>query len=58
MYAYPGKEFIREKFLDQFRAFGKLPESVGRKIIELAGRIERLDDMREYTQLLVLKENG
>lgn len=55
MYAYPSKEFLREKFLDQFRAFGRLPESVGQKLIELAGRVEQLEDMREYTELLVLK---
>ena len=55
MYAYPSKEFLREKFLDQFRAFGRLPENVGQKIIELAGRVEQLDDMREFTELLVLK---
>ncbi|MBR3400914.1 MAG: MmgE/PrpD family protein [Parasporobacterium sp.] len=51
---YPTHEEIREKFWDQFHAFGKLRDSVGEKIIELAGRIETLEDMREYTELLSL----
>ncbi|NLN06679.1 MAG: MmgE/PrpD family protein [Firmicutes bacterium] len=55
MFEYPSKEFIERKFWDQFNAFGKLPKSVGEKIIELAGRIETLTDMREYTELLTLK---
>ena len=41
---YPTKEFLQEKFWDQFNAFGKLPRSV-----------EELSDVREYTQLLVLQ---
>lgn len=54
MFAYPTREFLEKKFWDQFNAFGKLPRSAGEKIIELAGRIEELSDMREYTQLLSL----
>ena len=55
MHAYPTKEFLREKFFDQFRTFGKLPDSVGEKIAELCAKAEQLDDMRELTELLVLK---
>ena len=54
MHDYPTKEFLEAKFWDQFDAFGKLPKSTGEKIIELAGKIETLEDMREYTELLVL----
>jgi 2-methylcitrate dehydratase PrpD len=52
---YPTQEFLIKKFWDQFNAFGKLPKSTGEKIIELAGRVETLSDMREYTELLTLK---
>ena len=55
MHDYPSREFLLGKFWDQFDTFGKLPRSVGEKIVELAGRIETLEDMREYTQLLTLK---
>lgn len=55
MYEYPTKEFLLEKFWDQFDTFGKLPKSVGEKIIELAGKVDQLSDMREFTELLVLK---
>ena len=55
MFAYPSREFLEKKFWDQFHAFGRLPESTGRKIIELAGRIDTLEDMREYTSLLTVK---
>lgn len=54
MHAYPTREFLISKFWDQFDAFGQLPKSTGEKIIELADKIETLDDMREYTDLLVL----
>ena len=54
MHAYPDKDFLIGKFWDQFNAFGKLPKATGEKILELAYRIEELDDMREYTDLLVL----
>ncbi len=52
---YPTREFLLKKFWDQFNAFGKLPRANGEKIIELAGRIETISDMREYTELLTLK---
>lgn len=55
MFEYPSQEIIRGKFWSQFNAFGKLPRSVGEKIIETAGKIETVSDMREYTQLLTLK---
>ena len=54
MHDYPSREFLLQKFWGQFNAFGKLPRSVGEKIVELAGKIETLSDMREYTQLLTL----
>lgn len=54
MHDYPSREFLLQKFWDQFNAYGKLPKSVGEKIVELADRIETLPDMREYTQLLTL----
>ena len=50
----PGKELLLEKFWDQFNAFGKLPKSVGEKILECTDKIETLSDMRELTSLLVL----
>ena len=52
MFVYPDREALHKKFWDQFNAFGKLPKSRGEKIIELAERIETLEDMREYTSLL------
>ncbi len=55
MHEYPTREFLLSKFWDQFHAFGKLPDSVGEKLIELADRVETLSDMREYTELLTLK---
>lgn len=54
MFEYPTKEFLEKKFWDQFNAFGKLPRAVGEKLIELAGRIDTLEDMREYTELLTI----
>ena len=52
---YPTHEFLVSKFWSQFDACGKLPRSIGEKIIELAGKVETLQDMREYTELLVVK---
>lgn len=56
MHVYPTREFLLGKFWDQFDTFGKLPKSVGEKIVELADHVETLEDMREYTSLLVLPE--
>lgn len=55
MYEYPTKEFIKNKFLSQFNDFGKLPQSYADKIIELCAKVDELPDMRELTELLVLK---
>ena len=55
MHDYPTREFLLGKFWDQFNTFGKLPKAVGDKIVELAAKIETLEDLREYTQLLTLK---
>ena len=55
MHDYPAREFLVQKFWDQFNAYGKLPKSTGEKIVALADKIETLSDMREYTQLMVLK---
>lgn len=55
MSEYPTREFLKAKFRDQFRAFGKLPDSVGEQIIKLCGKIETLPDVREFTQLLTLR---
>lgn len=52
---YPTREFLRAKFWSQFRAFGRLPNSVGEEIIRLSERIEALSDMREFTRLLTLE---
>lgn len=52
MHDYPSREFLIDKFWSQFNACGTFPKSVGEKIINLASRIETLNDMREYTQLL------
>jgi hypothetical protein len=38
--------------MDQFIAYGKLPAANAEKIIELADRIEEVEDMREFTELL------
>ena len=54
MHSYPEREFLIGKFMDQFRAFGRLPDASGRKIVDLALNIESVRDMREYTELLVL----
>ena len=54
MHTYPTREFLIGKFWDQFDTFGKLPKSTGEKIIELAFKIDTLEDMREFTDLLVL----
>ena len=53
MHTYPTKEFLVGKFMDQFNAFGKFPKTKADKIIELALNIEKVADMREYTELLV-----
>jgi 2-methylcitrate dehydratase PrpD len=55
MQEYPSQELIKAKFWDQFNSFGKLPKAVGEKIVELAGKIDTLSDMREFTELLCLK---
>lgn len=52
MEEYPSREVIIAKFMDQFDAYGKLPRSHAEKIIELAGRLEEIEDMREFTELL------
>jgi 2-methylcitrate dehydratase PrpD len=52
MHTYPTREFLIQKFMDQFNAFGKLPKSTAEKIIALALNIEKVSDMREYTSLL------
>ncbi len=57
MHTYPTKEFLVEKFMDQFNAFGKLPKANADKIISLALNIEKTKDMREYTELLVPKNS-
>ena len=54
MHAYPTREFLIEKFMDQFNAFGRLPKAKADKIIDLALKVETIKDMREYTELLVL----
>jgi len=54
MHAYPTREFLVEKFISQFNTFGKLPKKNADKIIDLALGIEKIKDMREYTELLVL----
>lgn len=54
MHAYPTREFLVGKFMDQFNAFGRIPKVNADKIIELALNIENVTDMREYTELLVL----
>ena len=55
MYDYPSKEFLEAKFMDQFNTFGKLPKANAEKIIELCAKVEELPDLRELTELLVLK---
>jgi 2-methylcitrate dehydratase PrpD len=54
MHAYPTREFLVGKFMDQFNAFGRIPKANADKIIELALNIENVTDMREYTELLLL----
>jgi 2-methylcitrate dehydratase PrpD len=54
MHAYPAQEFLVDKFMDQFNAFGKFPKANADKIIDLALNIEKIRDIREYTELLVL----
>ena len=58
MERYPTKEELEDKFWAQFNAFGKLPKSNGEKIIELASKFEELSDVREYTELLCVKEGA
>jgi 2-methylcitrate dehydratase PrpD len=52
MHAYPSREFLEDKFRSQFFACGKLKKPVADKIIKMAGRIEDISDMREFTELL------
>ena len=54
MHAYPSEEFLVSKFMDQFNAFGRLPKVNAQKIVDLALNIDKVKDMREYTELLVL----
>jgi len=49
---YPEREELIAKFKDQFDAYGKLPKENADKIIELAASIDKLEDMREFTELL------
>lgn len=46
-------EMLIEKFMNQFEAYGKLPKANAEKIIELSGKIEELDNMKEFTSLFV-----
>lgn len=55
MERYPEKEELIAKFMDQFNSYGKLPEANADKIIDLAFRIEELEDIREFTDLLYVK---
>ena len=48
---YPAPEELQAKFRGQFEAYGKLPASHADKIIELAGAVEELTDIREFTEL-------
>jgi hypothetical protein len=58
MVEYPSKQMLVDKFWDQFNTFGRLPKRNGEKLIELASRIEELEDMREYTQLLCIRRHA
>ena len=49
---YPDREELIAKFRDQFDAYGKLPEENADKMIELASSIDKLADMREFTELM------
>jgi 2-methylcitrate dehydratase PrpD len=55
MVKYPSKQILVDKFWDQFNTFGRLPKRNGEKLVELASRIEELEDMREYTELLCIR---
>ena len=48
---YPDREELIAKFKDQFDAYGKLPKTYADKMIELAAAIDRLEDVREFTEL-------
>ena len=48
----PAREVIVAKFMDQFDSYGKLPASHAEKIIDMAGHIEDIEDMREFMELL------
>ncbi len=52
MHEYPTHEFLVGKFKSQAEVSGVMNKSKIEKVIDLAGRIETLDDMREYTELL------
>lgn len=56
MVKYPSKQVLADKFWDQFNTFGRLPKRNGEKLIELSSRIEELKDMREYTELLCIRQ--
>ncbi|HVN97541.1 MAG TPA: MmgE/PrpD family protein [Syntrophorhabdaceae bacterium] len=53
MHAYPTREFLVAKFMDQFTAFGRFSKARADKIIDLALSIENAKDMGEFTELLV-----
>ena len=55
MEKYPSKQELLDKFWDQFNTFGKLPRGTGEKLVELVNKIDEVEDMREYTQLIVVK---
>ena len=48
---YPDREELIVKFRDQFDAYGKLPRTYADKMIELSASIDRLEDIREFTEL-------
>ena len=52
MHEYPTHEFLVEKFKSQAGVSGIMNKAKIERLIELAGKIETLDDMREYTELL------
>lgn len=54
MHEYPSHEFLVEKFKAQAEASGIMNSAKIEKIIELAGKLEEIEDLREYTELISL----
>lgn len=53
MHNYPTKEELESKFWDQVNAFNNVSESTGKKLLDMIEKIEDVENMKEFTELLM-----